>query len=298
MKTKFFSILMMCFVVSSIFSQTNLNKYKYVIVPWNFDFLKQKDQYQLNSLTQFLFNKYGFNAIMEGEDYPEDLQVNRCLGLKSDVIKDSGMFKTKLNVVFKDCNDRVVYTSEVGESREKDYKSAYSMALRDAFKSIEALNYNYVPNESVTSLASQTVAAKTEVSDEIQALKQEIETLKKEKASEAVVEVAPNNKPIVVPVTLPEEVEGDASTKPMEASKMEEGVKAVLASVLYAQEIENGFQLVDSSPKVVYKIKKTNLDNVFLVENKSAIVFKKGDEWILEFYEKNVLKQETLNIKF
>ena len=75
-------------------------------------------------------------------------------------------------------------------------------------------------------------------------------------------------------------------------------VKEALSSVLYAQQIENGYQLVDSSPKVVYRIKNSGLNNVFLVEGKNAIVYKKGDSWVLEYYSENNLKQEALNIKF
>ena len=67
---------------------------------------------------------------------------------------------------------------------------------------------------------------------------------------------------------------------------------------MYAQEIENGFQLVDSSPKVVYRIKSTGLSNTYIVEGKSAIVYKKGDDWVLEYYEGSVLKQDLLYIKF
>ena len=147
MKTKFFSTLITCFIIVSAFSQTNLNEYKYIIVPNKFDFLSEKDQYQLNSLTEFLFNKYGFQAVMEGDKYPEDLMRNRCLALRSDVIKDSGMFKTKLNVVLKGCNDQVIYTSRQGESREKEFAKAYTAALRAAFKSFEAVNYKYEPKE-------------------------------------------------------------------------------------------------------------------------------------------------------
>ena len=119
MKTSFISILMICFFISSISSQTNLNEYKYIIVSKKYDFLKEADQYQLNSLSKFLFNKYGFTALMEGEVYPEDLIRNRCLALKADALKNTGMFKTKLNIELTDCNDRVVYVSDVGESREK-----------------------------------------------------------------------------------------------------------------------------------------------------------------------------------
>ena len=66
MKIKFFSMLIALIVVSNVYSQSNLNDYKYIIVPNKFDFLKEKDQYQLNSLAAFLFNKYGFLALKRG----------------------------------------------------------------------------------------------------------------------------------------------------------------------------------------------------------------------------------------
>ena len=289
MKTKFFAFFVTCFITIGAFAQTNLNSYKYVIVPNKFDFLKEKDQYQLNSLTNFLFNKYGFEALMEGESYPEDLAKNRCLALRSDVIKDSGMFKTKLSIEIKDCNDQVVFTSEVGESREKEYKTAYNQALREAFKSIEALNYKYKPSDKVTSLEVKETPAKNEVAQEIQQLKQEIQNLKKEKEAEVVeVEKTAVRTPVVKSEPRPIE---DVET-------IQEGVEQVLSSVLYAQEIQNGFQLVDSSPKVVYRIKQTGANNVFIVENKSAIIYKKGDSWVLEYYLNDTLQQESLNIKF
>ncbi|OEJ99440.1 hypothetical protein A8C32_09020 [Flavivirga aquatica] len=281
MKTKFFSIVITCFIVTTVFSQSNLNNYKYIIVPNKFDFLKQKDQYQLNSLTKFLFNKYGFEALVEGQNYPEDLVRNRCLALRSNVIKGSGLFKTKLNVVLKDCNDKVVYTSGAGESREKEYKTAYNLAIRAAFKSIEALNYKYKPTESITSLGTPKVnPVKSEVAEEIQQLREEIQSLKKEK--EAVVS---------------KEEEASVVVKQEPETVVEESMKAE-KKVLYAQEIENGFQLVDSSPKVIYKIKSTQLKEVYLVENKSAIIYKKGDDWVIEYYTDNVVRQFVLNIKF
>ena len=286
MKAKFFPILIACFIITSVFSQANLNNYKYVIIPNKFDFLKEKDQYKLNSLSQFLFNKYGFEAIMEGTAYPEDLIRNRCLALKSDVIKGSGMFKTKLSLELKDCNDRVVYTSGEGESREKEYKTAYNQALRDAFKSVGTLSYKYEPNENITSIVTSQTSGKGEVADEIQQLREEIQNLKKEK------EVAVVAPPKVV-----------APQQPISKSVEEKSIKETVviqgvSNVLYAQEIENGFQLVDSSPKVVYRIKSTGLSNTYIVEGKSAIVYKKGDDWVLEYYEGSVLKQDLLNIKF
>ncbi|ULC60219.1 hypothetical protein MBM09_04330 [Flaviramulus sp. BrNp1-15] len=289
MKTKFFSILITCFVVSSVFSQSSLNNYKYIIVPNKFDFLKEKDQYQLNSLTQFLFNKYGFEAVMEGSNYPEDLSRNRCLALESDVLKDSGMFKTKLKVELKDCNGKLVFTSDVGESRDKEFKTAYNLALRDAFKSFEVVNYKYEPNEKITALAFPETEAKKEVTQEIKQLKQEIEQLKKDKETKV---VAVEKTAVKTPVVKPEQI-AFKQEKPKKETVIEG-----FSNVLYAQEIQNGFQLVDSSPKVVYRIKNTNLKDVFLVENESAIIYQKDNNWVIEYYIGSVLKQEELNIKF
>lgn len=285
MKAKFFSIIITCFIISSVYSQTNLNEYKYVIVPNKFDFLREKDQYQMNSLAEFLFKKYGFNPIIEGEEYPDDLTRNRCLALRSDVLKDKGMFKTKLQVELKDCNDHVVYTSPTGESREKEYNKAYQEALRNAFKPFEAMHYSYKPKENVTAITtnenvSQQPVADNKVSKEIEALKAEIENLKKEK------EVKPQPTTVIT------------TNQKIDEVKTQVKEEIAVAGVLYAQEIANGFQLVDSSPKVVYRMKNTGLDNVFLVEGKSAIIFKKGNNWVIEYYLGNQLKQEALNIKF
>lgn len=290
MKTKLFASIVALFVVTSLFAQTNLNNYKYVIVPNKFDFLKEDNQYRLNELAHFLFNKYGFTAVMEGSEYPEDLMIDRCLALRSDALKESGMFKTKLKVTLKDCNDRIVYTSEVGESREKEFNIAYNKALREAFKSFETLNYKYEPKQNLVASQPTKVVedVKTETKAEIEKLRQEIETLKKAKEAAKVQEK-------VAEVETPKvEVE----TKENKVSQPVATEKNVSSDVLYAQAIANGFQLVDSAPKVVYKIKNTGLNNVFMVEGKSAIIYKNGDNWVLEHHTSNAKIVEKLNIKF
>lgn len=284
MKTKFFSLLVACLIVTSVFSQANLNDYKYVIVPNKYDFLKESNQYQLNALSKFLFNKYGFETLMEGDEYPDDLVRNRCLGLRSNITKDTGLFKTKLLIILKGCNDQIVYTSQVGESREKEYNKAYTEATRNAFKSFESINYKYEAKAKDAVVATTKTETKTEVSKEIEKLKEEIQALKQEKKAED--------------VEVKESVIEVVETPVVKEQPEEVAVKKVSSKVLYAQEIENGFQLVDSSPKVVYKIKKTSIKDVFLVVNKNGTLSKKGDDWILEYYDNDVLKQDVLNIKF
>ena len=57
MKFKLILITWIVFGTSLLFGQQSINAYKYIIVPKNYDFLRLEDQYQLNSLTKFLFTK-------------------------------------------------------------------------------------------------------------------------------------------------------------------------------------------------------------------------------------------------
>ncbi|WP_158845042.1 hypothetical protein [Algibacter sp. L1A34] len=280
MKTRFLTTIFACLFIASAFSQTELDNYKYIIVSKKFDFLKSANQYQLNDLSKFLLNKYGFQALIEGDAYPEDLSRNRCLALDADVQKEPGMFKTKLKVELTNCNDKIVYTSKIGESREKEYKKSYTEAIRDAFSSFETLGYKYMPKAGALSASEPNVTVTPATSNEIEKLKEEIKTLKEEK----VVEVVETKEVLVeTPIAITEQV----------------AITEVSASgVLYAQAIKNGFQLVDSSPKVLYRMYNTQLSDVFLVENKSAIIFKKDNKWFIEHHENGSLKLNLLNIKF
>ncbi|KJD31497.1 hypothetical protein PK35_13860 [Tamlana nanhaiensis] len=276
MKTKLVLLLIAILTLNTAFAQGSLNDYKYVIVSKKYDFLKEQDQYQLNSLSKFLFNKYGFEALFEGENYPEELALNRCLALNSDVLKDSGLFKTKLTLQLQDCNGKVVYTSQMGESREKEYQKAYHEALREAFKSLEALNHKYEPSAAVVAQAKSKT--KGEDSKEIEKLKKEIETLKQAKSSK-VVEVVEEKQDVV---------------KPTVATKLTK----TTTTILYAQETDTGFQLVDSTPKVVFKIKKTGRKDLFLVEGEDSVIYKQDGKWIYEYNTDAGMKQKELNIKF
>jgi hypothetical protein len=94
----------------------------------------------------------------------------------------------------------------------------------------------------------------------------------------------------------PEEKEILPVTKP--SPKKPESKPEVRSDILYAQPTNNGFQLVDNTPKVVYKIKKSGTADTYFVEGKQAIIYKSGSDWILEYYENDTLIKEVLTIKF
>ena len=137
-------IAMLCFfVASSVIAQSELNNYKYIIIPNVFEELEEANQYQINELAKFLFEKYGFNTHMDYESLPDDLNNNYCLGLKVSLKKDNSIFKTKIKILLKDCKNTVVYESEFGESGEKEFKRSYQEALRLALKPLEKIKYEF-----------------------------------------------------------------------------------------------------------------------------------------------------------
>ncbi|MGJ8592276.1 MAG: hypothetical protein ACSHXF_06995 [Aquaticitalea sp.] len=281
--TKAHTIFLFLFISClSLFAQNSINDYKYVIVPNQFEFLKESDQYQINSLTKFLFNKYGYIAYMQNEELPEDLRRNGCLGLICDVVKESGFLKTKLRIDLKDCKGNVVQSSRIGESREKEFAKAYNLALRDAFETFQNMSYSYQPNQTIIAKAQpETISAETnEKQAEIARLKEEIKNLKEEK-----VEV------------VEDKISGVESKEVEKLITTKVDTNEVKSKVLYAQAIDNGYQLVDSTPKVVMILRASGVKDVYKVEGKEAIVFKKGEEWL--FSESgDIFKGELINIKF
>ncbi|TYP98019.1 hypothetical protein C7447_103187 [Tenacibaculum adriaticum] len=245
---------LLLFVCSTIFAQKNINNYKYIIVPEQFEFLNQADKYQTSSLTKFLFNKYGFTAFLSNESFPDDLSNNRCIALTANVKDKSGMFTTKSVIELRDCFNKVVYTSSEGKSKNKEYKKAYQEAIREAFNSVKALGYKYVPFKSEVVVKGGKID-------------------KKEGApvvgKENVIVINQN------PVTVNESVE-----------------------VLYAQVKENGFQLVNTKPEVVFEILNTNVKDVFIIKNKNGILYKNNTFWTVEFYQNGNKTTKEYKIKF
>ncbi|MCD0466871.1 hypothetical protein [Flavobacterium sp. ENC] len=139
MKIKF---LLMALLVSVIGFSQSVNDYKAVIIPLKYDFLKTDNQYRLATTTKSNLVKAGFKAFYVNEEIPAEYN-DRCQLLYIDVKRESGFLVTKLFAEFKDCYGKVVYTSEIGKSKEKDYEIAYREALEQAFLSVNALHYAY-----------------------------------------------------------------------------------------------------------------------------------------------------------
>mgnify|MGYP000085230457 CR=1 FL=1 len=134
MKNLIFSLFV--FVQTFVFSQRDLHSYRYIIVPEQFYFLDAPDQYQLNSMAKFLLEKKGFLVFGAHDAIPENLAMSNCEGLFFKLEKDSNLFQTKLQFTLLDCHRKKVFESDLGVSREKEYRKAYQESLRKTFETV------------------------------------------------------------------------------------------------------------------------------------------------------------------
>ncbi|HRE78281.1 MAG TPA: hypothetical protein PLL09_10710 [Flavobacterium sp.] len=252
MKKLLFIVLLLSSI--QLFSQ-GLNDYQYVIVPTKFNDFKVENEYRLSTITKFNLEKMGFIVFYENTDIPSEITKNRCDILTVNVTKGNKFLFTSLLITFKDCYEKIVHQSEVGKTKEKEFKVAYPIALDEAFQSLFALNYKY--NGTKKSIAEP-----------------------------------------VVEVTLPKTtvpVEKPKASLPPPVSETTD-----YSNLLFAQPTANGFQLVDSTPKVVFKLFKTDSPTMFIAQkgNQNGVVSLKDGSWLFEYQENEKVVSEKLEIKF
>jgi hypothetical protein len=131
-------IALLLLLVSYTFSFAQ-EKYKYIIVPKKFEFFKEENKYNTSYITKSFFEKEGFQVFYDTDYFPDELAKNRCLGLFVDAVKNNTMFSVKINIEIKDCYNKVIYTSDQGSTREKDYDKAYPIAFRSALNSLKGI---------------------------------------------------------------------------------------------------------------------------------------------------------------
>lgn len=133
------SLIIVLLVSLFSFSQ---EKYEYVIVPKKFDFFTNENEYNLNALTKSFFETEGFVVYYDKDQLPKDLAENRCKVLYADAVENNNMFKTRITIQIKDCQNKILLESFEGTSSEKTYKIAYNEAFRFALTSLKGqLNF-------------------------------------------------------------------------------------------------------------------------------------------------------------
>ena len=69
-------------------------------------------------------------------------------------------------------------------------------------------------------------------------------------------------------------------------------------NIYYAQAIDNGFQVVNSMPKIVMILWTTAAENVYIVKGKSAIVFKEDGLWYYSENDGKLGEKKLIQLKF
>jgi hypothetical protein len=245
--------LLFLFVSVVGFSQ-NLNDYKYALVPSKFNFLKEENMYNLNVLTKLFMEKYGFETYLSNESAPDDFIANNCNKVFVDVIPYNNFFTTRVKVVLKDCRGTILYTSEEGTSKDKEYKVAYNQALRMAFDNFNILkSHKYQPSQKSVGMIGEQAPVK---------------------------------------VNAEEVVEASEALK-IYSSKVDN-------SSLVAQPTNNGFQLINAEPKVLYKIYRTSTKDFYIATKGAAqgVFFARNNEYFFECYLNDKLVSEKVEVKF
>jgi hypothetical protein len=142
-----------------IFAQS-LSDYQYVIVPLRYEFMKSDNEYRLSTITKFNLEKIGFQAFYNDNNLPKEIISNACSVLKVEALSVGSFMGTSLIIVFRDCQNNIVYQSEIGKSKEKEYAKAFPDALTKAFVSVSYQNYSYQP---VTKKTSKPIFATSEI---------------------------------------------------------------------------------------------------------------------------------------
>ena len=261
-----------------------LNSYKYIIVPKRFEAFDATNKYQSSTLMKYYFTENGFNAVYD-DALPKDLANERCLGLVADIIDTSSLFTTKVIITLKDCNNLEIFRSEEGTSKSKEYDKSYREALQNAFVSFAGMKYTYEPEpkeEEVEEPATVVISFKDDVKKVDEATKEHVLEQKATKEEQVYKSVEPKPTNIV------------------QGENKEALNTQVPSDLLYAQPTANGYQLVDSTPKVVLKLEETSMENVFMTDfqGHNAVVFEKDGKWLLEYSENGEKVQKELNIKF
>ncbi|MEO8236118.1 MAG: hypothetical protein ABI549_11935 [Flavobacterium sp.] len=142
MKNKLFLIAIALFS-SLIYSQSSLNDYEMAIIPAKFEFQKEDNQYRINSTIKAFLKQKGFEAYVSTDVLPEGFLDYNCNKVFVNVVEENTMFSTRIKIEFKDCRQVVLFTTDLGESREKEFAKAYNQALLLTLKSFDKAKYKF-----------------------------------------------------------------------------------------------------------------------------------------------------------
>ncbi len=124
-------------------SQSSLNDYNMAIIPSRFDFQKGDNQYRINSTIKTFLLQKGFEAYLSTDELPEGFLDYNCNKVFVKAVEENTTFVTKLKVEFRDCEGRILFETDLAETREKDFAKAYNQVLLKTLTTFSKAKYKY-----------------------------------------------------------------------------------------------------------------------------------------------------------
>lgn len=160
------------FLLSFLYGQ-QVSDYQYIYVPEKFNDT-EANKYGLNDLLILKLKQKKFTVITESkEKWPADLSQNPCHVLTAELLNSSNLFKNKIKIEFKDCQNNILSSVE-GKSSIKEFEPGMREALEDAAKKIPVS----MPVEK-SMMTEKVEAIKT--SQKPEAVKQDLPTVSENK---------------------------------------------------------------------------------------------------------------------
>lgn len=274
---KILSIAIIALIGVAGLQAQDLKDYKYIVVPQKFDFQDEAGQYDLNALTRFLFIKWGFDAYLENEELPADLNASGCntLYARADV---SGFLSTKANIILVNCKGQEVFELPEGKSKIKEFRAGHQEAFRRAFEGLEELGYTY----------SDEIVESAEVTEETETLIPEARKTMPQKAETKTVKVSavPKNGNTEVKEVLEVVEQNTPEQKPDENEALIE--KDVVSNLVsedgsYSlKPVSNGFDVYEGETKIGTATKTSNGSYLVSTSEFTGIGYYNGSEFTVE----------------
>lgn len=156
------SILLSVFLIVLIKAQI-ISDYKYVLIPSEFNDFKEDKSYGLSILLERSLKSKKYIVLSETKSqWPQDALINPCKIVNADILVDKSMFRNKVILQFKDCNNKVIY-SEKGSSTIKEFEPGFQDALKQGLAKIPISN----PSPEIEKLAESKPVEEIKKADDV-----------------------------------------------------------------------------------------------------------------------------------
>lgn len=134
--------ILLFIILISIAKAQSVSDYKYIAFPSEFNDFKENKSYGLSVILEKALKSKKYTVLPESKSsWPAEAQTNPCRILNADVLNDKSMFRNKIILEFKDCNNKVI-TTEKGSSTIKEFEPGFQDALKIASAKIPVSNPN------------------------------------------------------------------------------------------------------------------------------------------------------------